>query len=35
MALCVLSTENDSGGYTNVDNAFIKEWLPSAPVTAL
>lgn len=35
MALCVLSTENDSGGYTNVDNAFIKEWLPSAPVIAL
>jgi len=35
MAFCVLSTENDSSGFTHVDNVFIKDWLPSAPAVAL
>ncbi len=35
MTLCALSAENDSGGFTNIDNAFIKEWLPTAPPVAL
>lgn len=35
MAFCVFSSANDAGGYTQVDNAFIKDWMPSAPAVAL
>jgi hypothetical protein len=34
MAFCIMNTEN-GGGYTLVDNAFLRDFMPFAPPTAL